>query len=49
MTSISHVHGYVRVRWPRLVAVLALLHLPFGWLVKSGELPHHPGCEGDKP
>ena len=40
----NHVHAYVRVRHPRLVAVLALLHLPFGWLVESGDLPHSPQC-----
>jgi hypothetical protein len=40
----SHGHGYVRLRLPLLAGLLASLHLPFGWLVESGDLPHHPEC-----
>ena len=39
-----HSHGYFRLRWPKLAALLAILHLPYGWLMESGELPHDPEC-----
>lgn len=47
----DHMHGYVRVRFgpiPKLGAALYLLigwlHLPRGWMIASGELPHDPEC-----
>lgn len=44
MTQMAHAHGYIRIRYPRLLAILALLHLPVGWLIESGDLPHSPEC-----
>ena len=42
--TFDHVHGFVRVRWPKLFAILSALHLPSQWLVSSGSLPHDPDC-----
>jgi hypothetical protein len=40
----DHVHGYIMIRLPLLFAFLRLVHLPRGWLVASGSLPHDPDC-----
>ncbi len=44
----NHVHGYIRIRLRWLFLALGLLHLPNGWLVQSGTLPHHPECTPDE-
>jgi hypothetical protein len=44
---IPHVHGYIRFRHPLLALVLAKLHLPWGWLIESGESPHDPECTSE--
>lgn len=47
----DHMHAYVRVHFgpfPMLGAALYLLlsklHLPRGWMIESGDLPHDPEC-----
>ena len=47
----DHAHGFVRIRFgpfPTLGAAVFLLltklHLPRGWMVQSGSLPHDPEC-----
>lgn len=40
----DHVHGFIQVKWFPLFAVLRFFHLPTGWLVSSGDLPHDPDC-----
>lgn len=58
MTTFDHVHYTLRMRWPKLVAVLAVLRLPYSWLIRNDETPHDPECtaetavlvqEGDGP
>jgi len=43
----AHGHGWIKVRWPLLVSVLCLLHLPWIWLVRSGESPCGPECTNE--